>query len=160
MYEKKKNFEIFVKGFKVLLTADRGIEPLFPPWEGGVLTAWPISHVTFCILYHICGTLLYYNTLRKIASTFFQIFPVFLILFIFRLLPKLSDNSAMQTSVLNHPFSVKWHKIHLSTGGYGRQCGSGHACRRQQGRWKFRQAIRRNRNGSARRIPGTAASGF
>ncbi len=31
MYEKKKNFEIFVKGFKVLLTADRGIEPLFPP---------------------------------------------------------------------------------------------------------------------------------
>ena len=27
--------------------ARRGIEPLFPPWEGGVLTAWPTSHSVF-----------------------------------------------------------------------------------------------------------------
>ena len=31
MYDKKKNFKTFIRGFKVLLAADRGIEPLFPP---------------------------------------------------------------------------------------------------------------------------------
>ena len=29
----------------------RGIEPLLPPWKGGVLTAWPRSHIKFYVLF-------------------------------------------------------------------------------------------------------------
>ena len=28
-----------------ILVTHRGIEPLLPPWKGGVLTAWPMSHI-------------------------------------------------------------------------------------------------------------------
>ena len=29
------------------MVTPRGIEPLIPPWKGGVLTAWPRSHIMF-----------------------------------------------------------------------------------------------------------------
>ena len=51
---------------------DRGIEPLFSPWEGDVLTAWPIDHVSFAL-----ATCLVYNSFRRNASTF-SLFLVFL----------------------------------------------------------------------------------
>ena len=28
----------------IFMVTPRGIEPLLPPWKGGVLTAWPRSH--------------------------------------------------------------------------------------------------------------------
>ena len=37
----------FACTFLATIAARRGIEPLFPPWEGGVLTAWPTSHLHF-----------------------------------------------------------------------------------------------------------------
>ena len=36
----------------LLLVAPRGIEPLFSPWEGDVLTAWPWGRIAN-IFYHI-----------------------------------------------------------------------------------------------------------
>ena len=30
--------------FQILMVTPRGIEPLLPPWKGGVLTAWPRGH--------------------------------------------------------------------------------------------------------------------
>ena len=34
-------------------TVPRGIEPLFSPWEGDVLTAWPRNHTVYQIYYEI-----------------------------------------------------------------------------------------------------------
>ena len=36
--------------FRFSKTASRGIEPLFSPWEGDVLTAWPTSHNCYPVL--------------------------------------------------------------------------------------------------------------
>ena len=42
-----------------------GIEPVFPPWEGGVLTAWPTNR------------LLYYQTVCSMSRGFSKIFSFF-----------------------------------------------------------------------------------
>ena len=36
--------------FQILMVTPRGIEPLLPPWKGGVLTAWPrgLGFFLFC----------------------------------------------------------------------------------------------------------------
>ena len=34
---------------KIEMVTPRGIEPLLPPWKGGVLTAWPRSHIKLLI---------------------------------------------------------------------------------------------------------------
>ena len=34
--------------FRDLLVTRTGLEPMLPPWKGGVLTAWPTGHYSTC----------------------------------------------------------------------------------------------------------------
>ena len=49
--------------FQILMVTPRGIEPLLPPWKGGVLTAWPRG-LGFCSSYFII-LLFIYRTLKS-----------------------------------------------------------------------------------------------
>ena len=51
-------------GAFLLLAVRTGIEPVFPPWEGGVLTAWPTNRS------------LYYHGQEDIASIFYNFYLV------------------------------------------------------------------------------------
>lgn len=44
----------------IFITARTGIEPVIPPWEGGVLTPWPTSRGTFLIIYYSLEKSKYY----------------------------------------------------------------------------------------------------
>ena len=60
----RKNRKAWISSFPVSFwIVDRGIEPLFPPWEGGVLTAWPIDRIR---------TWVYYNRSGENASLFYK----------------------------------------------------------------------------------------
>ena len=52
------------------LVTHRGIEPLLPPWKGGVLTAWPMSHD---IKFTGCGGRTWTSDLRVMSPTSCQL---------------------------------------------------------------------------------------
>ena len=60
--------------------ASTGIEPVFPPWEGGVLAPWPTGHIHYLLSFDFVfccfpqPTSLVYNTFFQNASTFFIFF--------------------------------------------------------------------------------------
>ena len=53
-----------------ILVTHRGIEPLLPPWKGGVLTAWPMSHD---IKFTGCGGRTWTSDLRVMSPTSCQL---------------------------------------------------------------------------------------
>ena len=50
---KRKRFLLRVGLLLLTVAVPRGIEPLFSPWEGDVLTAWPRNHTVYQIYYEI-----------------------------------------------------------------------------------------------------------
>ena len=49
------------------MVVPRGIEPLIPPWKGGVLTAWPWDHVPTFGSFIICAFYLQISFMPKSA---------------------------------------------------------------------------------------------
>ena len=41
----------YTGSYKNALVTRTGIEPMIPPWEGGVLTAWPTGHKINIIIF-------------------------------------------------------------------------------------------------------------
>ena len=50
----------------IIMVTPRGIEPLLPPWKGGVLTAWPRGHIS--ISYWLL--FVYYIVFRQKSTLF------------------------------------------------------------------------------------------
>ena len=66
----QKTSVLFRVGLFKQSAARTGIEPVIPPWEGGVLTSWPTSH--------LYNTWLFYTIHIRNASHFYKL-PAFLI---------------------------------------------------------------------------------